>query len=114
IARGADVLLEGDGGEYGPTSWGISYYAELAFTGRWPTLMREINAARHLGGRSPVRELAGQLRDLAAPHRHFRPHVLLQDDFVRSTGVSSEIVRKWPKWPNQRHQQKTELRGWLA
>jgi asparagine synthase (glutamine-hydrolysing) len=24
------------------------------------------------------------------------------------------MVRKWPGWPNQRRQQRTELRGWLA
>ncbi len=114
IARGADLLMDGVGGEYGPTNWGSPYYAELAFTGRWPTLVREMNAVRRVGGRSPVRELAGQLRDFATPNRSFRQPLLLQSDFVRSTGVASDIVRKWPIWPDQRRQQRTALRGWLS
>jgi asparagine synthase (glutamine-hydrolysing) len=114
VDRGADLLLEGDGGEFGPTSWGSPYFAELALSGHWPTLMREMKAVRRVAGGSPVRQLAGQLRNLAAPRRHFRPYALLRDDFVRSTGVSSQVFRKWPRWPNQRGQQRAELRNYLA
>jgi asparagine synthase (glutamine-hydrolysing) len=114
LSRGADILLDGEGGEYGPTNWGSPYYAQLALTGRWPTLLREMNAVRRVAGGSPVRVLAGQLLRLAAPQRHSRPNLLLQSDFVRSTGVSSGVARKWPQWPDQRRQQKSELRDWLA
>jgi len=114
IARGAGLLLEGDGGEFGPTSWGSPYFAELALTGRWPTLLREMHAVRRVEGGSPVRELAGQLRNFAAPRRLFRPYLLLRRDFVGSAGMSPEIVPKPARWPNQRCQQRADLRGWLA
>ena len=114
IARGADFLFDGEGGEYGPTNWGSPYYAELALTGRWPSLVREMNAARRVGGGSPVRALARQLRDLATPRRHFLPFALFRTEFFRSAGVSAKIFQKWPLWPNQRRQQSTELRNWLA
>lgn len=114
IAANANILLEGDGGEFGATNWGAPYFAELAVTGRWPSLVREMRALGRVEGSSPIRELMAQLGNFAAPYRHFRPQVLLRDDFVRSTAGSSQMVRRGFRLPNQRYQQRTELRGWLA
>jgi asparagine synthase (glutamine-hydrolysing) len=113
-ARGADCLLCGEGGEYGPSSWGSPYYAELALSGRWLTLSREMAAASRVGEGCPVRQLAGELRNLASPHRGFHPVALLRNQFVRSAGVDVKMVRPWPRWPNQRYRQMTELRNWLG
>lgn len=113
VENGADVLLEGDGGEFGPTNWGRPYYAELALTGRWLALTREMMRARN-GAWTSVRELGAQIRNIAQSPRPFRPSVLLQEDFVRSMACPQPEARRQFRWPCQRREQRREIRGWLA
>jgi asparagine synthase (glutamine-hydrolysing) len=111
LEQGADVLLEGSGGEFGPTCSGDPYYAQLACHGRWPTLIRELRALERVRGISPVRALASQLVNSARPLRRFQPLVFLKDEFVRNAGV--EETRPRLKWPDQRRRQKTMIQGFL-
>ena len=48
------VLLDGAGGEIGPSFHGDGYYAELFRQGRWPRLAREIKARARHDGCSPL------------------------------------------------------------
>jgi asparagine synthase (glutamine-hydrolysing) len=114
IASGSDIMLEGDGGEYGATNWGAPYYAELAFRGQWLSLLRLMQSVRCTEGGSPVRDLAGQCLSLAGSRRHFRPLVLLREDFMKSVRQRPLRATRSVRWPNQRKQQTVELRGWLA
>ncbi len=112
LETGADMLLDGEFGEYGPTNWGMGSYAELAFSGRWRALLRDMAAARYTGERSPLRELLSQVRAFIAPSRRFTPYVLLRREFVESADPDSCPRR--PRWPNQRIEQQTVLLGLLA
>lgn len=42
--RQGRVLLDGVGGEFGPSFHGDGYYAELCWRGRWPRLVKELQA----------------------------------------------------------------------
>ncbi|TWH45937.1 asparagine synthase-related protein [Sporomusa sp. KB1] len=43
-SKGVRVILDGVGGEMGPTFHGYGYYAELFRKGQWPSLLREVVA----------------------------------------------------------------------
>ncbi len=47
---GARVILDGAGGELGPSFHGEGYYAELLWRCRWPTLIRELNLHQQRSG----------------------------------------------------------------
>lgn len=52
IERGGRVVLDGVGGELGPTFHGTGYFPELLLHGRLTTLVREMRAKRERTGRS--------------------------------------------------------------
>jgi asparagine synthase (glutamine-hydrolysing) len=111
--QGADLLLQGLGGEYGPTGWGRGYYFELAVTGRWPTLVSEMIALRRVRGISPIRALGGEALDVVFPRRRHVCWLLLHAGFVRSSGVSATQVPWGSRWPDERRRQAATLRSWL-
>jgi asparagine synthase (glutamine-hydrolysing) len=47
---GARTILDGSGGELGPTFHGEGYYAELLLGLRWPTLIREMHLRKKVSG----------------------------------------------------------------
>lgn len=49
---GSRVILEGTGGELGPSFHGDGYYAELLSRFRWPTLWRELRSRKRVNGDS--------------------------------------------------------------
>jgi len=63
--HGADVILDGCGGEIGPTNHAFGLFPWLARTGQWGTLCRELSGLSALTGDSFTRLL---LRHVAAPH----------------------------------------------
>lgn len=60
-AAGARVILEGVGGETGPTFHGDGYLAELLLKGHWLTLQSEIRRYRQVSNVSPWRTLLKQV-----------------------------------------------------
>jgi len=110
VAGGAQVVFQGLLGELGPTCWANTYYAELAFKCRWPTLMRELRALHDVEGINPVRFLAGRFRDLLPvfPGRALPPAVLLAPDYKR-TGKAQKYLRC--PWPDQRLHQAALIRA---
>jgi asparagine synthase (glutamine-hydrolysing) len=54
--RGARVMLDGGGGEYGPTFHGYGFHVSLALRGRWVRLAREVRAMAEKQG-VPARRL---------------------------------------------------------
>jgi asparagine synthase (glutamine-hydrolysing) len=82
IARNAQLILWGDWGEMGATCSANRYYAQLAAHFQWPKLTRELWKLRNIDGRSPVRTIARELRDVLpfAPQRP-SPYILLTTEF---------------------------------
>jgi asparagine synthase (glutamine-hydrolysing) len=111
--QGADVMLHGESGELGPTCWGRGYYLELAVTGRWRALVREMIALRRVSGISPIRVLGSEFLDVVFPRRRYVCLQLLQAGFVSSAGVSSRPFPWASRWPDQRTGQLEALRAWL-
>jgi len=92
---GARVMLSGEGGEYGPTSWSQRYYLELAVTLRWSTLARELNKVQATRGSSRFRTMAGPLADILFPSRNFQPGALFTREFMRECRVKARRSH-WP------------------
>jgi asparagine synthase (glutamine-hydrolysing) len=111
VAGGAQVVLQGLLGELGPSCWANTYYAELAFKGRWSTLTRELRMLQAVEGIRPLRFLAGRFRDLAPvfPGRRTTPLVLLAPDYARTRKTQQPRVRAWP---DQRLNQADLIRGY--
>jgi asparagine synthase (glutamine-hydrolysing) len=110
-ARGIDVLLDGEGGEYGPTCWGHGYYAELALGLRWSTLARELALSRPMDGASAPRILGRDLaRLLRDPFIPAKPSMLLAGEFARQSTVPKLRRRNWP---DQRRCQLESLKLWM-
>jgi asparagine synthase (glutamine-hydrolysing) len=65
LQRGAGVILDGGGGELGPSNHATGLFAWLARTGQWATLAAELRAAARVTGQNPFRLL---LRHVVAPH----------------------------------------------
>jgi asparagine synthase (glutamine-hydrolysing) len=110
-ANGCDLILDGEGGELGPTCWGDGYYAQLAAGFRWITLASELLKRRAVSGRSPVRALGRDLMSVL-PRRVRRdvPIVLLANEFKdRRARTPTRALR----WPSQRRTQLDLLRIWL-
>jgi asparagine synthase (glutamine-hydrolysing) len=111
--RGADVILAGQGGETGPTTWATGYYLELAFGLNWGTLARELrrlNAVRHI---SPVRTLGGEILDFLRPARHHEPWILLARDFAMAT-ADTATRRRALHWPDHRREQAKRIRSRMS
>lgn len=111
LESGAQSLLGGEGGEFGPSSWSHRYYAQLAFSLRWATLVRELRRLRATRGVSPVRTMQNQLLQMMFPARGETPIVLLAREFQRERVAG----RAWKcRWPDQRRYQAALLRYWLT
>jgi len=109
-ACGAGVILDGCGGEIGPTNHAHGLFAYLARRGRWRLLGRELRAMSRLTGDSTFRLL---LRHVIAPHfltlqslyhriRHPADHVgamtlPLNEHFVQRHRLDSRMVPNNPK-----------------
>ena len=73
-SMGCHVVLEGDGGEMGPTYWGDGYYLELLARLRWITLAVEMAKSWGIEGVSPLRALHADLVSiLPGPYRRSAP-----------------------------------------
>ena len=83
VARdhGVDLILEGCGGEYGPTVRGAGYIRELAIGLKLPQLVRLLRDAQAVTGVSPVRALARELLGGLSPRRRWRSNLYLARDF---------------------------------
>ena len=83
LSGGADVLLQGNMGEAGPTCHADRHYTELAVKFRWPSLVRDLLKLREVRGINPFRFLAGRFRDILRPFPGWPapPFVLLNSDF---------------------------------
>jgi asparagine synthase (glutamine-hydrolysing) len=107
--RGADVILAGQGGEFGATTWGRGYYLELGCSLNWYTLARELRrlqAVRHV---SPVRILGAEILDFLLADRHHEPWILLAPDFpiaMRDPAARRRALH----WPDHRREQATRIR----
>jgi asparagine synthase (glutamine-hydrolysing) len=95
-ARGLDVLLDGIGGELGPSCWGANYYLELATTFRWMTLARELARRHAVKGVHPVRTLASQVRNSLYPNHGFRPLLYFTPELIHECDAPHEMKRHWP------------------
>jgi len=95
-ANSLDVILEGVGGELGPTCWGLDYFPELAVRLRWVTLARELARTRAVRGTHPIRLLGARLRRSLFPNRGFRPLLLFNAEFIRDCDARHVLVRHWP------------------
>jgi asparagine synthase (glutamine-hydrolysing) len=109
-SSGADIVLEGIGGELGPTSWGKEHHLELAARLRWITLRREMKDFRKVNQISPVRFLGGQLRNFLSPHRNMGPFVLFTPSFQRESESAAGF--RW-RLPDHDRAQIEALRLWL-
>jgi asparagine synthase (glutamine-hydrolysing) len=109
---GADVILAGNGGEAGASTFGRGYYLELAASLRWNTLARELRRLRATRNISPVRMLGWETLDFLSPHRRFQPMMLLAPDFL----LAMEDVRGTRKlhWPDHRREQANAIRSRMA
>lgn len=93
--RRGRVLLDGGGGEFGPSFHGNGYYAELFWRGRWPRLAREIRARARNDLCSPLSLIKSQVLAPLMPDflmTRLRPRfdliqmqqsMPLREDFVR-------------------------------
>jgi asparagine synthase (glutamine-hydrolysing) len=110
-ASGCDMILDGAGGEMGPTCWGDGYYVELAAGFRWITLAGELAKRRAVSGRSPVRVLGRDLMNVL-PDRQRReiPIVLLANEFKDHRARTP--MRPF-RWPSQRRSQLDLMGMWL-
>jgi asparagine synthase (glutamine-hydrolysing) len=105
------LILDGEGGELGPTSWGEGYYGELAASFRWITLAGELAKRRALTGRSPVRALGHDvLKVLPGRERNDPPAVLLAKEFADHR---ARIPARRLFWPSQRRMQADAMGMWL-
>jgi asparagine synthase (glutamine-hydrolysing) len=110
-ANGCDLILDGAGGELGPTCWGDGYYAELAAGFRWITLASELAKRRAVSGRSPVRVLGRDLMGvLPNRQRTHIPIMLLANEF-KDHRLRTPMRRLG--WPSQRRIQLDSMRLWL-
>jgi asparagine synthase (glutamine-hydrolysing) len=112
VAGGAQVVLQGLLGELGPTCWGNTYYAQLALSGRWPTMIRELRALQSVEGIHPLRFMAGRFRDLLPvyPGRAPASLVLLSPGYHRQ---GKALQPSWCPWPDQRLNQASLIRGYM-
>jgi asparagine synthase (glutamine-hydrolysing) len=109
-ARGLDVLMDGVGGELGPSCWGQDYHLELAASLRWTTLARELAGRRAVRGTHPIRTLASQARNSLLPNRSFQPLHFFTPALIRECDAPHQGKRHWP---NQRGSQAAMLRLFL-
>ena len=112
-ARGVRVILQGYMGELGPSCFGHRYYTELATKFRWPTLIRELRQLRNIRGISPLRHMAGQVRDLTPWRAGGRPDsfVLLTSDFAKNGDALRPFVQSAS--PYQRALQLASIRRFM-
>lgn len=108
LERGASVLLDGIGGEFGPTFPGYGYYPELFLQGRWRRLSRELTQRAAVDGHPLWRTTAAHLVRPLLPARVLRllgveslrfgivqshANHPLQPDFVaENLGVEAEVL----------------------
>jgi asparagine synthase (glutamine-hydrolysing) len=109
---GVDVLLNGVGGELGPTCWGTEYHLELATRFRWFTLASELRALRAVQGIHPLRALGRPLLDALHPSRGFRPLMYFSAGFAGECDASPNTGKR--HWPNHRTFQREMLRRWTS
>jgi asparagine synthase (glutamine-hydrolysing) len=98
------VLLDGGGGEFGPSFHGYGYYAELFWQGRWKRLVQEIRARARNDHCSPLSIIKSQviaplipdffmtrLRPRFAPAQ-IKQSITLREDFVQRQ-LGQEVSR---------------------
>lgn len=61
LARGGNIILDGVGGEYGPTYSATGFYTQLLAKGRWSTLCRELTERKRVYGQPWLSLLKQQL-----------------------------------------------------
>jgi asparagine synthase (glutamine-hydrolysing) len=106
-SAGVQLILDGLGGEHGPTAHGRFYMAELVVSGKWLTLRRHLKSAE---GASPLRELGGNLLSMLFPRRRQRPFLVLNPGFVRANRTGFRTERPLP---NHRRVQADVMRKFL-
>ncbi|MDP9170513.1 MAG: asparagine synthase-related protein, partial [Acidobacteriota bacterium] len=82
VAGGAQIILEGLGGEYGLTASGDGYSLELAARLKGFALSRQLSELRRVNGESPPRVLAREVRNMLS-RRSERSGALFSHDFRR-------------------------------
>ena len=98
LSGGADLMLQGNMGEAGPTCHADRHYTELAVKFRWPSLVRDLRKLREVRGTNPFRFLAGRFRDMLRPFPGWPapPFVLLNSDFRRNGKVHPPFRYRGP------------------
>ncbi len=94
--KGLDLILDGCGGECGPTGHNRIYFLELAFSGKWLQLRRELTQFEAVEGISPLREIGAHLLNLVSPLRNDHPFLFLNPRFMREHAVKTRPARIWP------------------
>jgi asparagine synthase (glutamine-hydrolysing) len=96
LSLNVELMLDGIGGEFGPTAHNRIYFLELLVSGKWDTLWRELKALNLREGVSPLRELAAHLMNVVFPLRRANPPLLLNPNFIRTYAVPFSPERPWP------------------
>ncbi len=101
-AAGADLALDGMGGEFGVTTFARGYALELLSTLRIAPAIRLLRECRAVTGVSPVRVLGRELLSQMFPLWGRRPLVYLTAEFQRECEARPIQPRFWP---NHRREQ---------
>jgi asparagine synthase (glutamine-hydrolysing) len=112
VRNGAEIVIGGMGGEFGPTTPGHGYYLELASRFRWLTLSRELARLRVTRHISPIRMLAREGYDFLSPDRNATPRVLFAPDFL-ATMEENPHSRTFHR-PDHRQEQANRIRSRMA
>lgn len=95
-SRSLDLILDGVGGELGPTNHARVYSLELALRFKWVTLIKELRALKSTMGISPLRELGTHILNALSPSRLGVTMVYLAPEFARPAELPPPIPRVWP------------------
>jgi asparagine synthase (glutamine-hydrolysing) len=96
LAKGADLLLDGIGGEFGVTSYADGYVLELLAGLHFGAAIKALRDIRAVTGTSPLRLVAREFLNLALPLRGRRTFLWLTDEFARECRALPIIDRHWP------------------
>lgn len=96
VLHGLKMLLDGGGGELGPTAPCRGYHLELALRGRWLGMAKELSKYSSVQGVSSLRLLGGQVLSALFPGRRMRPLVYLTRHFAAECAVRYTRMRYWP------------------
>jgi asparagine synthase (glutamine-hydrolysing) len=108
---GVDLILDGGGGESGPTAHARDYLLQLAASGRWLSLGRELKQLKSRESRPVLRELIASVVVSLLPQWRKPLFLFLNPSFIRNYGPRIHSERTWP---HHTHRQLMLTRQYLA